>query len=346
MDMTACEGLPAIPFHDLGPGGPLALLAAEPGRAEALLATGRAIYPAAAVRLAEALSRRWLAATGNPYRDEIEAIGQALGTPGAAFLNVSYEWGCTSSVTEPPGAGPRFLRVLDWPFDGLGAELVAARFEAPAGAWINLTWPGFVGVVQGFAPGRFAACFNQAPLPRSSGLFALDWLRERLRVWRGRGLPPAHLLRRAFETCRDYAEAKAMLSDTPIALPAIFVLCGTAPGEGCVIERLCDRAAVREGPSVATNHWQSLPEAGYARGLVSETRAGLMSERLHGAGDDFAWLTDPILNATTRLALVAEPASGRLAVVGIEAEAPATGLLRLENGWPAGQEARAAIVAE
>ena len=334
MDIEACKGLPAIPLLDLGDGGPLALLKQEKPRAEALLAIGRRRYPAAAVRAGEALSRRWLARADNPYREEIAAVAAAMGTPGAAFLNINYEWGCTTALREMP----RFLRVLDWPFDGLGANLVAARFAAPAGPWINLTWPGFVGVVQGVAPGRFAACFNQAPLAPRSGWFPLDWALERAAVWRRRALPPAHLLRLAFDTCADYAAARRLLAETPIALPAIFALCGARPGEGCVIERLTDKAWIREAPSVATNHWQTAPDGGFARGIDSQARAHLMRERLAAGGPeadwDFGWLEAPILNATTRLALVAEPGSGRLAVVGIEREAPATALLTLE-GVPA-----------
>ena len=341
MDLSRTEGLPAIPLLELGEGGPLALFEAERARAEALLEAGRGQYPGPVISVGERLSWRWLDRSDNPYLAEIQAIDAGLTGPGASFLNTSYEWGCTTAVDDTPRGEARFLRVLDWPFDGLGAGLVAARFDSPAGPWINLTWPGFVGVVQAFAPGRFAACFNQAPLTRKSGLFALDWATERLAVWRRRGLPPAHLLRRAFETCPDYESAKTLLSETPIALPAIFVLCGTKPGEGCVIERLADKAYLRTSPTVATNHWQSAPGAGFARGTSSEARLALMSARDPAAGEDFAWLQPPILNATTRLALVAEPGRSRLAVFGIETEAPATAVLRLENGQPAARQALA-----
>ena len=341
MDLSRTEGLPAIPLLELGTGGALALFEAERARAEALLAAGRGKYPGPLISVGERLSWRWLDRSDNPYLAEIRAIDARLAGPGAGFLNISYEWGCTTALDDTPRGAARFLRVLDWPFDGLGAGLVAARFESPAGPWINLTWPGFVGVVQAFAPGRFAACFNQAPLARKSGLFAVDWAAERIGVWRRRGLPPAHLLRRAFERCPDYESANALLSETPIALPAIFVLCGAEPGEGCVIERLADRAYLREAPTVATNHWQSAPGAGFARGTGSEARLALMAAREPGAGEDFAWLVPPILNPTTRLAMVAEPGSGRLSVFGIEAEAPATALLRLEDGRPAAPRAAA-----
>ncbi len=340
MDLSNAAALPAIPQHELGTAGPVALFEAERARAEALLANGRRHYPGPMIALGERLSWRWLETSDNPYLAEIRAIDAAVAGRGVGFLNVSYEWGCTTALDAAAGRA-RFLRVLDWPFDGLGAHLVAAAQDSPAGRWINLTWPGFVGVVQAFAPGRFAACFNQAPLLRKTGLFALDWLGERVAVWRRRALPPAHLLRQAFETCPDYASARRLLSETPIAVPAIFVLCGREAGEGCVIERLPEQAFTREAPTVATNHWQSAPGAGFARGSGSEQRAALMAERRQDTAEGFGWLLPPILNPTTRLAMVAEPATGRLSALGIEEEAPATALLRLEEGAPAGRGAAA-----
>lgn len=301
MARKAPPALPEIPLIELGEGGPLALLEAARERAEALLATGGRMYPGPAIRFADRLSRRWLARSGNPYLGEIAAIARHLEAPGAYFLNVSYEWGCTSSVRASAAGHNLMLRILDWPFDGLGANLVAARFEGPAGAWVNVTWPGFVGVVQAMAPGRFAAAFNQAPLRRRTGLFPADWALERMAVWRRGALPPAHLLRRAFETCPDYAAARRMLVETPIALPAIFTLSGCGPEEGCIIERLQHRAFVFESPHVATNHWQTPGLAGRNRGYDSETRCRLMSGQLAGAGEDFAWLKPPILNPTSTL---------------------------------------------
>ncbi len=40
------------------------------------------------------------------------------------------------------------------------------------------------------------------------------------------------------------------------------------------------------------------------------------------AGPDLAWLKPPVLNPTTRLALYAEPAGGRLVAQGFEAAGP------------------------
>jgi hypothetical protein len=205
MNDAPAATLPPIPLVELGARPPAALVATQRDRAAALLAA-----------------------------DEIAAVAEALGAPGAWFLNVNYEWACTGGVApSPDGRGSRLLRVLDWRMEGLGANILAVRREGPAGSWVDLTWPGFVGCIQGLAPRRFAAALNQAPLRRRTGTKALDWAAMRGAVWRRRALPPAHLLRRAFDEARDYREARALLTETPLALPAIFLLSGARPGEGC-----------------------------------------------------------------------------------------------------------------
>ena len=359
--------LPRIPLLDLGAGGAPALLKAETERAHALLAAGRGRLPAALAHLADRISADWLARSGSPYLAETRAMAAHLGRPGVLFLNASYEWACTSGVGPGPSdamagemadetagetagdgragiAGNRLIRVLDWPVPGLGRHLVAARHEGPAGAWINLTWPGFAGAIQGLAPGRFAAAINQAPMRRRGRPIApdvdlgrpLDWALNRWRVWRRPALPPAHLLRRVFETCAGYARARRLLCETPIAMPTIFALCGPGPGETCVIERTETEAKVLAGPVAAANHWQGLPRSiarsDRPRGEDSLGRAAQMSAALPaipGAETDFAWLKPPILNPTTRVAMAAEPAAGHLAARGYEAEGQATQTLRL-----------------
>ena len=330
--MHRSAALPEIPLIDIGTAGPSALLNAAPARAEALLASAARTYTRPLVRFGDEVSRRWLVRHGNPYLPDIAAVAAAVAAPGAYFLNTSYEWGCTGGVTVAPGGGGRLVRVLDWPFDGLGSNLVTARQSGPAGDWINLTWPGFVGCIQGLAPGRFAAAVNQGPMPRTSPLLPLDWAIGRARVWRNGGLPPAHLLRRVFETCADYRAAKIALCATPLALPAIFLLAGAGARQGCVIERLEDRAKVFEQPAAAANHWQTPGWRGRPRGNDSRGRQRILAARLAGAGPDLAWLAPPVLNETTRLALVAEPASGRLTARGFEAHGPVTATLRLGSG--------------
>ncbi|MGD1880428.1 MAG: hypothetical protein ACFB13_23350 [Kiloniellaceae bacterium] len=314
-------GLPAIPLHRVA--GPDDLLRLEPARRAALIAAAERRYPVAGIALADRLSRRWLEKTANPYLEEIGRVATALGRPGAHFLNMSYEWACTCSVGVTPEGRNRLTRVLDWPFDGLGAEIVAAQQQGPAGSWINLTWPGFTGCIQGHAPGRFSAAFNQAPLRKRTALKYLDWALDRYGLWRSDALPPGHLLRRAFDTAPDFAAAKAMLAETPLALPAIFSLAGPGPGELAVIERLEDHAVIHQGSHVAANHWSggALPPA-RPRGMVSARRAEVMRAEAGDAGADLAWLKAPVLNPTSRLAVYAEPASGHLVAQGFEAAGP------------------------
>jgi hypothetical protein len=326
-------GAPAIPLADALGQGSLAILEAEPGRARDIMAAGRRHYGVLALRLGDRVSRRWLEKTANPYRHEIDALAAHMGEPGCVLLNLSYEWTCTSGVGPAPGnggtGGSRLLRTLDWPLGGLGRTLVVAKRTAAAGAYYDVTWPGFVGVATAMAPGRFSAAINQPPMRRLTPSCALDWVLNRWRAWRSHALPPSHLLRRVFDECRTYAEAKAMLSSEPICIPAFFTLSGMAPGEGCVIERQEVCAAAHEAPASMANHWLSFDDRGWARGLDSARRLEAMEGLRDGVGDDFSWLVPPILNETTRVAVVANAAAGRLLVQGWEADGPATQVFSL-----------------
>lgn len=318
------DPLPAIPVHELGSQWPEQLFDLEIERAKSLLESGSGHFPGFAVKQADRLSRSWLRRSENPYLAEIDAMNAKLTAPGVYFLNINYEWGCTSGVTAAPEGGNLLRRVLDWPLDGLGAGIVAARCDSAAGNWVNLTWPGFTGSIQGMAAGRFSAAIHQAPMPRRTPIMPLDWALNRKRVWNSRAIPPAHLLRQVFETCETYADAKRVLMETELALPAIFLLSGTGKDEGCVIERGPSEAFLRESPASAGNHWQSMPARASARGEFSQERSAAMLERQTGdtaedaAHRAFSWLNPPILNDTTRLVLTANAATGELFVQGFE----------------------------
>ncbi len=277
---------------------------------------------ALAMPIADRASRRWLERSRSPYLAEIDAIASALRISGVHMLNVCFEWGCTSGVW-PTEDGSLLRRVLDWPFPLLGEHIVVAHQNAPVGDFFNATWPGFSGVLQAMAPGRFAAAINQAPSRRHGVGFAGDWALGRVAVGRNFALPPAHLLRQVFETAPDYPSAKTMLCTTPIAVPAIFILSGTRSGEGCVIERTEEAFAVREmadGQVCATNHfelspggakhsWRARPIDSYGRLAHANALRGEM---------DFSWSVPPIANVNSRLALTANAATGSLMVMGTE----------------------------
>lgn len=322
--------LAPIPVLDVGPDFAMETLEREEARAHALIDAATAYVPRAALKGLDVVSRRWLAKQDSIHLGEIDAIARRLGRPGAYFLSVNYEWGCTCRVAPAPdGKSARLVRVLDWHTPGLGRHVIAARVAGKAGPFVTMTWPGYTGVLQAVAPGRFAAALNQAPMRKALGGYYVDWAVSRRRVWRMQHITPAHLLRTVFETAATFADAKAMLSAQPIASPGIFSLAGVSPDETAVIERTETEVRVHEGPHVAANHWHAAGWRGHSRGVDSAGRAC----RMHTAGTEldavFPWLNFPILNSCTRLVMVADACTGRLVAQGFEEREPATQPLSL-----------------
>lgn len=309
---------------ELGP----ATLIAQRDRAEALISAATRGVSKTFLSGLDKVSRRWMARWNHENLPEIDRVARILGRPGVYFLSANYEWGCTCRVAaDPTGSSARLVRVLDWGMPGLGEYVIAARVAADAGPYLALTWPGYTGVLQGMAPGRFSAALNQAPMRRPIGLFALDWAANKARVWSRPHSTPAYLLRKVFATARDYSEAKARLIETPIASPCIYTLAGLSPDETVVIEREEETAEVHEGPGVAANHWQSDRYKGSSRGVDSEGRARLVGSLAPDFESDFDWLKPPVLNPLTRLVMVADAREARVQAQGYENEAPATALL-------------------
>jgi hypothetical protein len=324
-----------IPLIDVGRGGASALCEARPDAAAALIgdALGTAPLLRLAARVADPLSRSWLERHGNPYLHEIQSVARRLDVAGVYFLNVVYEWACsTSAGPAPDGAGMRLIRILDWGLKGTGRYGVIARHDSDAGPFLNATWPGYAGVITAMAPGRFAAAINQAPGPAELGVRVLDEVAQRWRMLRGRAaLPASHLLRRVFEQARDYDAALAMLMDgsTAVAVPALFTLAGSKLGEGAVVEafgaeRRLNRATAATGFVVGiANDWLSRDLKGNPRSHavsrdgretpVENNRARLAQVcGLHrangfaGAGD----LPSPVLNAHTVMVATTNAAAG------------------------------------
>ncbi len=325
-------GLPAIPLENASS---LELVRAHPHRAKAMAeAAADTFGPAsrlAAKVLAPALdraSRAWLARQHNPYLAEIDAMAAILGIAGVHALNACFEWGCTGGVWPSP-QGPKLRRVLDWPFPRLGESTIVAWQEPYR--YFNIGWPGFAGVINGLAPGRFACAINQAPMRRHNRGFVGDWLANRILVRDCTGLPPAHLLRRVFETAPDYTAAKQMLCETEIAVPAIFLLAGVQDNEGCVIERTETTCAVHEmgdGAACAANHFEAIPGHWRPRPIDSAGRAACV-RGLSAASDDFDWFIAPIANVNTRLAFETTARDGALALMGTRGATPTTQLFRV-----------------
>jgi hypothetical protein len=335
MDIAADQqdaALPKIPHLHAGALGMLDIAQSAPEQFHAVMAAGRAHYGAAAMAMGNAFSRHWLARNENPYLAEIDELAAMAGAPGVHLLNMSYEWTCTSSAApDPSGVGARLLRTLDWPLDGLGRQVIVANVRGAVGDYENITWPGFTGVVTAMAPGRFAAALNQPPMRQWTRSCWLDWAVNRTQVWRSMALPPVHVLRRVFDTCKTYSEARDMLEQSPLAMPAFFTLVGLGADDGCVIERSEERAYVRNSPASVANHWVAASEQGRSRGVDSEARYMQMESALDNlcADNAFDWVKPPILNPTTRIAVVANPATGHLNVQGWETDGPATAVFSL-----------------
>lgn len=319
------QTLPEIPVVEVGGELGLETLMAERHRANQLIEAATSQVPDAALRALDAVSRRWLKRWNHASLPEIDRVAEVLGRPGAYFLSVNYEWGCTCRVApSPSGQSARLARVLDWRTPGLGEHVVGARVTAKPGSYFALTWPGYTGVLQGMAPGRFSAALNQAPMRRPIGLFAIDWAANKARVWSRPHSTPAHLLREVFETAGNFADAKARLTEAPIASPCIFVVSGTAPEECVVIERQEETAEVHNGAGVAANHWRAIGWQGSARGHDSAGRSRALSGLAPRFDDDFEWLRPPVLNTLTRLVMVSDASLGRVLAQGFEREAPVT----------------------
>lgn len=329
---TGTGALPAIPLLDVGPDFAVETLRLEMQRAHRLLDSATRHVPRRALASLDAVSRRWLAKWDNAHLAEIDRVAEILQRPGAYFLSVNYEWGCTCRVAPAPdGRSARLVRVLDWRTPGLGENILAARVAGPAGPFVTLTWPGYTGVLQAVAPGRFAAALNQAPMRKAIGYYYLDWAANRRRVWHMPHDTPSHVLRRAFEQAGSYAEAKRLLIETPVSSPAIYSLAGTRAGDTCVIERRETDARVHEGAQCAANHWQAFGWHGHARGLDSGGRACRMAAVPTALESDFTWLKAPILNDRTRLVMIADATSGRFVAQGYEDGHPATQALHADS---------------
>jgi hypothetical protein len=335
-----------IPLIDLREGTLPELLDTHRRRALALIEAGRRTFGrlgyAASLPLlplADRLARKWLEKTSNPYRSEIAAFAARLRASGLWALNMCYEFGCTSGVYAT-SEGPVLLRVLDWPFEGLGKHMVVAQQSTQAGEFYNVTWPGLSGVFTAMAPGRFAVALNQAPMRRFRTGIHTDWLRGRMMVWKSKGLPPAHLLRKVCETARDYDEARLMLLTEPICIPVIYVLAGTAEHEGCVIERLEEGAALREmkgrGSISAANHFLShINGLGYGwrpREVDSCGRAVAAGaiQTQEAEDPEMGWFTPPIANHNSRMCFSGNAATGALSLMGTQGEQPVTELLKVK----------------
>jgi hypothetical protein len=147
---------------------------------------------------------------------------------------------------------------------------------------------------------------------KAAALLPADFLLNGFATWREpHRWPAAHLLRFVFDRCQTYEEAVEMLSEAPLARPALFSIAGATVGEGCLIERTETAAHRHRGPCCIANGWHPagparagrwIPRGTLLRGLADSENRRMLLER-HACEAPFAWLVQPVMNGLTRLAV-------------------------------------------
>lgn len=173
--------------------------------------------------------------------------------------------GCTTLVSlraEDPQAetltnrSVDFARNLDWPDRGgvlkktATVKTYAARNRRAMEqrgvppTFQSVTFPGYSGVLTGFAPGRFAVAINAVMSDESPVL----------------GAAPTFLLRRVLDECASFDEAVKVLSETPMVTSAAFTIASAdqfskSDTGAVVIERTPTRYAHRYPERVGDGHY-------------------------------------------------------------------------------------------
>lgn len=186
---------------------------------------------------------------------EMEGMSSALeATPAQVLLaNLHYDMlkvvlGCTAFAVDTP-SGPLHARNLDWwtAARALNEGTVVTRFiNGPAGEFLTVGWPGFVGAFSGVARKRFAVTLN-AVLSDEPGQITL---------------PVVMLIRQVLETAAHFDEAVERLSTTTIATDCLLLVTGPDKGQMVVVERTptkhAHRFAVAGEPLRVTNDYVAI----------------------------------------------------------------------------------------
>ncbi len=315
----------------------------ETDRAKALVKVCQASLPGFVLGFLANKTRLWLNETQPPYKEELDEIAETLGQS-AYSLNLSYEWGCTTTArNDDRNGGVQMYRALDWPITNMADKLVVADHTGAAGPYTNIAYPGFVGVLNGVARGRFAAAINSAPIPSCGNNFLIDMVLSKHDNFRHHNMPAPFLLRKVFEECVDFQQAVKTLAETPICAPATFSIAGINENEFCVIERMHHESVIHDSAKndfvCAANHWNNTKWVTHDRLTATRKRHEAMVSGLQGYKGDFDWLKAPVMNSYTRLAFETNARTGDLKLVGVEKSRMATRMLVVQ-GIPACSQGR------
>lgn len=179
--------------------------------------------------------------SGGRYWGEMEAWANALGRPVSDLIlvNCSYElshlapsigiFGCTAGVVQTK-SGLVHVRSMDWALKHIGEATRIFRYKRGPRSFVAVGVSGYMGVLSGMLPGAYSVTINWAP---PVGVPTFDF-------------GPSFLLREVLETCDTYIEALCTLMCTPLSTSVFYTLCGTEPGQACVIERTQNGSSIRK----------------------------------------------------------------------------------------------------
>jgi hypothetical protein len=193
--------------------------------------------------------------TGNRFHDEADALAGQVGANwrDIVLANVSYDLivgsiGC-STVALPTAQGPVLARNMDWwPEDILAQASYRLRYSSQNRLrFINLGWPGAIGVVSGLSHRGFAMALNAVSSPEP---------------FNETGYPVLFALRAVLEDASDFEDALQRLSSEPLSAAGLITLIGERNDQRVVIERTPTRHGLRwprgDEPLLATNHYRLL----------------------------------------------------------------------------------------
>lgn len=205
-----------------------------------------------------------------PYQNELQKWADALETSfgEVAFVNCAYElshlelkfslpellirWvtGCTTAVRQVDGLGMVHLRTLDWPIPAMGQGTRLFRYfdQDDGHQFITVGFPASVGALSGIVPGAYSVTINWAPPVRTPDFYH----------------GPAFYLRQSLAECRTFHQIVERLQRVHLSTGVFFTVCGTQPGEACIIERTAREAKVRPldstGVEAQSNHYIAFQE--------------------------------------------------------------------------------------
>ena len=275
--------------------------------------------------------------TGGRHLPEIHAWAEGMGFPPERLLLLQclYELshlgapgrnpGCSAGVVQLPGGRMAHVRSLDWDLPEIAGATRVFHCRTPRGHEAKIVGlVGQVGVLSAMVPGGYSVTINWAP-PASLPVFLLG---------------PLFALREVVETCAKFHEAVNFLKARRFATSVFFTVCGTAPGEGCVVECVKpgwigdQHRGVRTlggEPLVQTNHYAhpdherfnptrdpaqlSMLEA-TSRARSERLRANLAALPARATLDDLGACLDtaPVENPETCQKMVFCPATGEMRV--------------------------------